>query len=74
MLTAMPAKKTLVVLECEALGQREFEIDHAERLLAKVNNGGWKLPNGSKFEFVEDGIRLKRNNKDDCGERQEGND
>ena len=70
MLTAMPAKKTLVVLECEALGQREFEIDHAER----VNNGGWKLPNGSKFEFVEDGLRLKRNKKDDCGERQEGND
>ena len=70
----MTAKTTNVILECEALGQREFEVSHAERLLGMVNNGGWRLPKDSKFEFVDNGLRLRRNTKEDSGKRQEGND
>lgn len=67
-------KMTKVVLECEALGQREFEVDHAERLLGMINNGGWHLPKDSKFEFGEDGIRFKANKKENSGAGKEGND
>lgn len=61
------AKRTLVLLECTTLNtKREFEIAHAERLLRMKNNGGWKLPENSQFEFDNDyGIRYRRNKKKD---------
>lgn len=61
------AKRTLVLLECTTLNtKREFEITHAERLLSMKNNGGWKLPENSQFEFDNDyGIRYRRNKKKD---------
>lgn len=61
------AKRTLVLLECTTLNtKREFEITHAERLLRMKNNGGWKLPENSQFEFNNDyGIRYRRNKKKD---------
>lgn len=31
----------MVVLTHPTLGDREFEPDHAERILAMENNGGW---------------------------------
>ena len=31
----------MVVLTHPILGDREFELDHAERILAMENNGGW---------------------------------
>lgn len=63
-------KKTLVLLTCPPLGtDREFEIAHAERLLRMNNNGGWQLPENSKFEFTKEyGIRYRRNKKGDNGE------
>lgn len=65
----MQAKKTIVVLENTSLQtSREFEISHAERLLTMPNNGGWRLPENSNFEFSKDyGIRFKRNKKADNG-------
>ena len=41
----MNAKTTNVKLSCEQIGckQKEFEVTHAERLLAMPNNGGWYL-------------------------------
>lgn len=61
------AKSTLVLLECTTLNtNKEFEITHAERLLRMKNNGGWKLPENSQFEFDnEHGIRYRRNKKKD---------
>lgn len=39
----------------------EFEITHAEALLRMPNNGGWVLPEKSKFQFdLENGITRKR--------------
>lgn len=46
---------------------REFEISHAEQLLRMPNNGGWYLPENSKFEFVNNGLRRRQDKKKDCG-------
>lgn len=46
----MAAKTTIVTLQCEALGKRDFEISHAERLLNMKPNGGWQLAD-NKFKF-----------------------
>lgn len=35
--------KKKVILTCPDLGDREFDADHAARILAMPNNGGWKL-------------------------------
>lgn len=58
-------KQTIVTLENETLKTtRDFEVSHAERLLKMPNNGGWQLPENSKFEFdKENGLRYKRNKK-----------
>nr|UVX39908.1 MAG: hypothetical protein [Bacteriophage sp.] len=62
-------KTTKVLLECKALdATREFDVSHAERLLRMQKNGGWQLPENSKFEFSkENGLRYKRNKKADNG-------
>ena len=57
------AKETKVTLNCPALGDREFEVSHAERLLSMPKNGGWKLPDNSKFVF-ENGSINRRNKRD----------
>lgn len=54
----MRAKKTLVELEAGNV-RRKFTFNHATRLL-KLKNCGWKIPDDSKFEFVEDAIRIKQ--------------
>lgn len=66
------AKKTLVTLEVEDLQwKREFDIEHAERLLNYPNNGGWKLPADSTFDFSpENGITAKRTSKTDTTAKQ----
>ena len=65
-------KVTKVVLECEKLGmKKEFDVDHAERLLLMNNNGGWKLPDDSNFEFdKENGIRYRRDNQKNSGAKE----
>lgn len=46
-----------VVLETADGTQQEFEINHAERILRAPNNGGWKLPDDSPYQFdYYDGI------------------
>jgi hypothetical protein len=48
----MGAKVTTVKLVVPQYGmEQEFEAAHAERLLAMRNNGGWQLPQDSKFVF-----------------------
>lgn len=66
------SKATKVVLECEKLGmKKEFDVDHAERLLLMKNNGGWQLPSDSNFEFdKENGIRYRRNNQENSGAKE----
>jgi hypothetical protein len=49
------AKTTFVTLKCKALGKREFEISHAERLLNMRLNGGWELAD-DKYEFKDGSI------------------
>lgn len=65
-------KVTKVVLECEKLGtKKEFDVDHAERLLLMNNNGGWQLPSDSNFEFdKENGIRYRRDNQKNSGAKE----
>lgn len=55
----MKAKTTTVTLAVGDVTQ-EFEISHAERLL-RMTKAGWHIPENSKFEFVENGIRYKQN-------------
>lgn len=62
----MGAKVTRVTLVAGSL-TREFELSHAERLLAMPNNGGWKLPEDSKYEFVDYGIRRRADKKETDG-------
>lgn len=58
-------KATFVELEIKKdCLKRSFEIKHAERILdmGPTLNGGWELPDDSKYYYDEDnGIRLKTN-------------
>lgn len=65
-------KTTTVILRCKALGNREFEISHAERLLSMAKNGGWELAD-KEYEY-KDGIIVRRNSKKNIGAKEEGND
>lgn len=62
----MNAKTTTVTLVANGV-TREFEISHAERLLNMPNNGGWHLPDNSKFEYVNNGLRRRQDNKENRG-------
>lgn len=51
---------TLIVPHCGM--SQEFSISHAERLLdmGPHLNGGWELPENSKYTYTEEyGLRLK---------------
>ena len=56
----MAAKVTMVTLSHTVLGDRDFEVSHAERLLATNDNGGWKLPKGSKYELKDGCIIIRK--------------
>lgn len=58
----MNAKTTTVTLTVGDV-TRDFEFTHAERLLKMKNNGGWKLPESSEFEFVGNALRYKQDSK-----------
>ena len=63
----MNAKTTTVTLVANGV-TREFEFSHAERLLKMPHNGGWTLPEKSKFEFSEEyGLRCRRDKEKDSG-------
>lgn len=62
----MNAKTTTVTLVANGV-TREFEISHAERLLRMPRNGGWKLPENSNYEFLDNGLRRRGNKKKDIG-------
>ena len=62
----MNAKTTTVTLMANNV-TREFEISHAERLLRMPNNGGWHLPENSKFEFVNNGLRRRQDQEKNSG-------
>jgi hypothetical protein len=71
----MATKVTKVALECPTLNvTEEYEISHAERLLRMPNNGGWRLPEKSTFEFIDNGIRRKGNKKTDNGATETDDD
>lgn len=43
--------------------KREFEIDHAERIL-KIRNSGWHIPEDSEYELLSDGTISRRHKKE----------
>ena len=56
------AKVTKVTLATVSEGAtREFDIDHAERIL-RMPRSGWVLPDDSQFEY-KDGIISRRDKK-----------
>lgn len=56
------AKVTRVALATEHEGvKREFDIDHAERIL-RMRHSGWVLPTDSEYEY-KDGIISRRDKK-----------
>ena len=59
----MGAKVTYVKLVCDSLGERDFEFEHANRLLSMRDNGGWHLPKDSEFQLVEGNGLERRTNK-----------
>lgn len=65
----MKAKTTFVTLAVGNVTQ-DFEFTHAERILRMRNNGGWKLPADSKFEFVENALRYRKSEKRDNGKQE----
>lgn len=67
----MNAKTTKVMLNCDSLGSRLFEIGHAERILRMVNNGGWKLADDN-YKF-EDGYIVRRHKEEDSGRKKKVN-
>ena len=40
-----------VLLETASGTQQEFEINHAERILRAPENGGWRLPKDSPYQY-----------------------
>lgn len=57
------AKVTKVTLATVSEGAiREFEIDHAERILA-IPSSGWTLPKDSQFEYVNGTISRRDKKK-----------
>ena len=73
----MSAKRTTVVLECPPVNitAEEYEINHAERLLRMPNNGGWRLPEKTPFEFSNEyGIRVRTHKKGNSGTTETGDD
>ena len=62
----MNAKTTTVTLVANDVA-RDFELSHAERLLRMPNNGGWHLPDNSKFEFVDYALRRRQDKKGNRG-------
>jgi len=56
----MTKKENVVILEADGI-RREFEINHAERILRMPNNGGWKLPSDSIYIMDKNnGLIIKR--------------
>lgn len=50
---------------------QDFEINHAERILRMPNNGGWRLPDNSPYQFdYYDGI-TKRTSQGDSASAKE---
>lgn len=59
------AKTTEVMLVCPKWGyEQTLSVEHAERLLAMENNGGWQLPENSPFVY-SNGTIERRNKKED---------
>ena len=54
----MNAKTTTVTLAVGNVTQ-DFEFTHAERLL-RMTKAGWHIPDNSKYEFVNNAIRIKQ--------------
>ena len=56
------AKVTRIALATINEGaQQEFDIDHAERILA-MKNSGWKIPDNSQYELTN-GTICRRDKK-----------
>ena len=62
----MNAKTTSVTLVANGVS-RDFNFEHAERLLRMPRNGGWKLPEDSKYEFIGNALHKRRNTKENSG-------
>ena len=61
-------KTTMVSLVCIATGTTtDFEVSHAERILA-MRDSGWMLPENGDYELKEDGSIIRRDKKE--GERK----
>jgi hypothetical protein len=57
------SKVTMVELYAPTLNStRRFEIGHATRIL-QYTKGGWELPENSKFEFVNNELKLRSNKR-----------
>ena len=63
----MNAKTTAVTLVANGVTE-EFEFSHAERILKMPRNGGWHLPDDSKYEFVNNGLQ-RRGDKEKTGRK-----
>ena len=64
----MNAKTTAVTLVANG-APREFSFEHAENILRMPKNGGWHLPEGSKYIYdAEHGLRCRTNKKSDKGQ------
>lgn len=62
---------TLVTADGMTIG---LEIDHAERILRMPNNGGWKLPDDSPYQFdYYDGITKRTNQGNSAKAEQKAN-
>lgn len=60
------SKNTKVLLEVPQHGIRQdFNFEHAERILLARNNGGWVLPEDSKYILTGNGLERRRNKKED---------
>ena len=60
------AKLTKIKLVVNINGKESntsFPVHQAKRILGMKKNGGWKLPDDSKYEYTDGDIKLKPKNK-----------
>lgn len=60
----------MITLQCEGVA-KEFEVNHAERILRMPKNGGWKLPDNSPYQLDKNNGLITKRNSESISESKE---
>lgn len=67
----MEKKANMITLQC-GKQTKEFEVNHAERILRMPKNGGWKLPDNSPYQLDKNNGLITKSNRGGNTETSKG--